>query len=225
MPVAPLTTVKAAVDLELPTPLQTWVMLDHDQMRHHPHESAEFRPTFNGQDYLFYSGCERDGVGLAWHVSQADGPNTSRGRQGIVTDVATWALAKAAFATRWEAICEAERDREAVRRYSGDVIDEPERAQDARVSAIPLFTGTWVLDPVFDEDIYDYDVTATSDSLGIQPTKKFPGQMIHAFDGSIAYPGGLSVTAPSGDSVVTVILTITAEDGVHQAVYTLTIRR
>ena len=209
----------------MPTPIQAWVALTHDGMRHHPHESAAFNATFNGQSYRFYSGCERSGANLIWHVSQEDGPNTSRARQGIVSDAATWTLAKAAFATRWEAICEAERDREAMRRYSADVIDEPERAQDARVTAIPLFLGSWVFDPAFDEQIFEYDVTATSDELGIQPTKKFPGQAVRVFDGSIAQPDGWTVSLPGGDGRVTVTITVTAEDGETTAIYTLKIHR
>ena len=221
----PLVTVKAAVDLELPTPVQVWVMLTHDEMLHHPHESAEFEVTFNGQSYRFYSGCERSGTDLIWHVSQDAGPNTSRARQGLVSDAATWVLAKAAFATKWEAICEAERDREAVRRYSADVIDEPERAQDARISGIQIHTGAWTLDPVFNEQIYEYDATAFADSLVLQGTKKFAGQTIRVESGGIAQPDGLSVTVPGGDGRVTVTIMVTAEDGVTTATYTLKIHR
>ena len=226
MPIIPLVTVKATVDRELPTPLQVWVQLTHDEMRHHPHESSEFDATFNGKSYRFYSGSERDGAGLAWHVSQDDGPNTSRARQGIVSDATTWVLAKVAFQTRWEAICEAERDREAVRRYSGDMIDEPERAQDARISGVSVFSGTWTLDPAFDEDIYSYDVTTASDSLGILTAKKFAGQTVRIESGGIAQPDGLQgVPIPPGDGVVTVIIMVTAEDGATMATYTLTIHR
>ena len=226
MPIVPLATVKAAVDLELPTPLQAWVQLTHDEMRHHPHESAEFFATFNGQPYRFYGGCERSGASLIWHVAQDDGPNTSRARQGIVSDATTWALAKAAFAIKWEAICEAERDREAVRRYSGDVMDEPERAQDARMAGVSTFGATWTFGQAFDEDIYEYDVTTAVSSLGVHPTKKFAGQTVRVESGGVAQPDGLpAVSIPAGDGTVTVIIMVTAEDGVQMAVYTLTIHR
>ena len=200
-------------------------MLDHNEMLHLPHESSEFLVSFNGRPYRFYGGCTRDGMGLAWHVSQDDGPNTSRARQGIVSDAATWTLAKAAFATRWEAICEAERDREAVRRYSADVMDEPEQAQDARIAGIVIFTGAWTLAPAFNEQVYEYDATTASDSLGIQATKKFTGQLVRVESGGLAQPDGLLLTIPAGDGVTTVIITVTAEDGVTMAVYTVEITR
>ena len=122
-------------------------------------------------------------------------------------------------------ICEAERDREAVRRYAADVIDEPERAQDARLAGLRLDVGAWTLDPTFEEQTYEYDATASADRLDIYTTKKFPGQAISISNGEASQPDALSVTVPGGDGVLTVTITVTAEDGVTTQTYTFKVHR
>ena len=228
MPPRSLSAVKAIVDAELRTPVVVWTMLAFDEMRHHPHESAEFNATFNGHPYKFLSGCQRSGDGMVWHIAEVQGPNISA-RQGIVSDAETWADARTAFAVAWETVCESERDREALRRWSADVIDEPDQSQDTRITRLGITLGAWILRPAFTEDTRDYAAIAHADTIRLEATAKFPAQAFAWADDSTTGTGtAFTFVVPGGATGVTlntVRLTVTAEDGDNTDTYTILITR
>ena len=210
---------KTKVDTSMPTP----------EVLFHPTPNARrflrtdvgmSAPRFNGISYTFVTHIDRQDTAETWTIYHVVNEVRSPMASG-----SSWPVCYQRFLLKWEALCELERDQEAVRFYAADVMDEPERAQDARLAGLRLDVGAWTLAPAFEEQTYEYDATASTGRLDIYTTKKFPGQAISVSNGEASQPDALSVTVPGGAGVLTLTITVTAEDGVTTATYTFSIHR
>ena len=196
-----------------------WAVLETPESGYNHEHVAAASMLFNEKVYDYIGRVEVVDGTEQWGVEIKDDG-------AVVIGLTTWPLARQAFATWWEASCDAVRERVASNAYGKDAVDADLIGSKAKLTRFGISQGNLVLTPPFDMDVFEYTGTSTG-SFQAMVERDAPRSVVRwRIPSAAAFTTQgttQTVAVPVGGVVVLAI--VTSENGEITRTYTLTLTR
>ena len=213
---------KAAIDAAYPTPPIEWQRQD-DHVNFGHHEVATVALAFNAQPFHYLGSHYQEDGGEGWKIRRvlADG-----GRDALDGRHLSWDDAKTAFATHWEAHCEAQRALLAASAYGKDVVDDqPGDTPTVRLSFLHLGAPaqtTIPLNPGFIDSRFEYAAETVIQTVTLTATVPLGASVRWLYEHVITIGQAVTIDLHQGGNLVNITVT---QSGHRSSNYAIVITR